>query len=96
MNKVSYGIMNNMKKEPIPPSEKAQSLQIGGTYVHYKNSEMKYIVLGVARHSETLEEMVVYKKLYDDYSEWVRPLEMFCGEVEVNGIMISRFTYTKD
>ena len=84
-----------MNKESLPLSEKARSLKLG-TYVHYKSPEMKYIVLGIARHSETLEEMVVYKKLYDDYSEWVRPLEMFCSEVEVHGTMVPRFTYIGD
>lgn len=81
-----------MNTESLPLSEKAQSLKLG-TYIHYKSPEMKYEVLGIARHSETLEEMVVYKKLYGDHSEWVRPLEMFCGEVEVHGKIVPRFTY---
>ena len=84
-----------MKKELLPLSEKARLVKLG-MYVHYKSSEMKYEVLGIARHSETLEEMVVYKKLYGDHSEWVRPLEIFCGEVKVNGKIISRFTYVGD
>jgi hypothetical protein len=55
-----------------------------GRYRHYKGKE--YQVLGVAKHSETGEELVVYKKLYDDYSMWVRPYGMFIEEVEVNGL----------
>ena len=62
-----------------------------GKYKHFKGKE--YQVLGVAKHSETLEEMVVYKKLYDDYSMWVRPLNMFTEEVEVNGKKVPRFEY---
>jgi hypothetical protein len=62
-----------------------------GTYRHYKGK--KYLVLGVAKHSETLEEMVVYVSLYDNdtSSIWVRPLKMFLENVEVNGEMIPRF-----
>ena len=46
-----------------------------GKYRHYKGKD--YEVLGVARHSETEEQMVVYRCLYGDYSLWVRPLTMF-------------------
>ncbi|MCX6791152.1 MAG: DUF1653 domain-containing protein, partial [Candidatus Gribaldobacteria bacterium] len=60
--------------EPIPLwSENAQNLK-RGVYQHYKGNF--YEVLGVARHSETLEEMVVYKALYGDNDVWVRPLAM--------------------
>ncbi len=53
-----------------------------GRYRHYKGKE--YEVIGVARHSETLEELVVYKALYDNElgSLWVRPVAMFLGEVD--------------
>ena len=56
-----------------------------GKYRHFKGKEKEYQVLGVARHSETGEEMVVYKKLYDDYSLQVRPYAMFIEDVEING-----------
>ena len=57
-------------------------LKIGGVYLHYK--QKKYRVLGVARHSETLEELVVYECLYENPSGqlWVRPLKMFLGKTE--------------
>ena len=60
-----------------------------GKYKHYKGPE--YEVIGEARHSETLEELVVYR---DGKGElWVRPLKMFSEEVEVNGKKIPRFKY---
>lgn len=60
-----------------------------GRYRHYKGKE--YEVLGVARHSETEEEMVVYRCLYGDFSLWVRPLAMFCELVRVDGVSVPRF-----
>ena len=54
-----------------------------GKYRHYKGKD--YQVLGVAKHSETGEKLVVYQKLYDNYSLWVRPYSMFIEEVEING-----------
>lgn len=62
-----------------------------GNYRHYKGGE--YEVIGVAKHSETLEELVVYRALYDEHQIWVRPLEMFLGEVEVDGKRIPRFSF---
>jgi hypothetical protein len=62
-----------------------------GLYKHYKG--MLYHVIGTCRHSETLEEMVVYRALYDDYSLWVRPKEMFLESVEVNDKLLPRFQY---
>ena len=60
-----------------------------GKYRHYKGGE--YEVFFVARHSETGEEMVVYRTLYDDFSYWVRPLEMFQENVEIDGVTQPRF-----
>lgn len=62
--------------------------------MHYKNKP--YEVIGVAKHSETLEELVVYRALYDSEefgpnSLWVRPKEMFLEDVEVDGKMVPRF-----
>lgn len=48
-------------------------------------------MVGVGRHSETEEEMVVYRKLYGDHSLWVRPLTMFLELVEVDGRLVPRF-----
>ncbi len=64
-----------------------------GKYRHFKDMEKEYQVLGVAKHSETGEELVVYKKLYDDYSMFVRPLAMFVEIVEFNGQKVPRFEY---
>jgi len=62
-----------------------------GRYRHYKGKE--YTVIGVARHSETQEEMVVYRQEYGDHSLWVRPEAMFLEMVEVNGQSLPRFHY---
>ena len=60
-----------------------------GRYRHFKGAE--YEVLGIARHSETLEEYVVYKALYGEMGLWVRPRAMFLEEVERDGIRQPRF-----
>ncbi|MFH0752751.1 MAG: DUF1653 domain-containing protein [archaeon] len=65
-----------------------------GVYRHYKGKE--YEVLGVAKHSETLEGLVVYRKLYDDFSLWVRPLVMFNESVEVDGEKKLRFEFVRE
>jgi hypothetical protein len=62
-----------------------------GKYYHYKGQD--YEVLGLAKHSETLEELVVYRALYDDHALWVRPLDNFTSKVEVNGQLVPRFTH---
>jgi hypothetical protein len=62
-----------------------------GRYRHYKGRE--YEVLGCARHSETEEELVVYRALYGDYGLWVRPKAMFLDEVSVDGIRLPRFQF---
>ncbi len=65
-----------------------------GRYRHYKGNF--YEVLGVARHSETEEELVVYRCLYGDRSLWVRPLAMFTEEVDVAGRKVPRFARCGD
>ncbi|MEW4490934.1 DUF1653 domain-containing protein [Thalassoglobus sp. JC818] len=62
-----------------------------GRYRHYKGKE--YLVVGVARHSETEEELVVYRTDYGDRSLWVRPLGMFVETVEVDGKHVPRFEF---
>ncbi|HIR57554.1 MAG TPA: DUF1653 domain-containing protein [Candidatus Gallacutalibacter pullicola] len=65
-----------------------------GKYRHFKGGE--YEVLFTARHSETLEEMVVYRALYGDGGVWVRPLSMWTQQVERDGITQPRFTWLGD
>ena len=62
-----------------------------GTYKHYKGN--LYEVLTTAQHSETEEWMVVYKALYGEEGNWVRPYEMFVEKVEVDGVMVQRFEF---
>ena len=62
-----------------------------GRYRHYKGGE--YEVVGVVRHSETLEPLVLYRPLYNATGLWVRPYEMFCGQVEHEGRLQRRFAF---
>lgn len=62
-----------------------------GHYRHFKGKE--YEVLGVARHSETEEDLVVYRALYGDFGLWVRPARMWNETVERDGKTFRRFTY---
>ncbi|MCQ4347907.1 DUF1653 domain-containing protein [Pseudomonas stutzeri] len=64
-----------------------------GLYRHYKGNQ--YRVLGVVRHSETEEELVIYQALYGDFGLWVRPLAMFLESVEVNGETLPRFALVR-
>jgi hypothetical protein len=66
---------------------------IKGIYKHYKGN--LYEVLGVAQHSETLENLVVYKTLYGDFSIWVRPLDMFQESVDRDGEQVARFEFVE-
>ena len=70
-----------------------------GKYKHYKGKFYK--VLGVAHHSETLEELVVYQALYDseefgNNSLWVRPLEMFKENITLDGKEVPRFEFVSN
>lgn len=62
-----------------------------GRYRHFKGGE--YEVVGIARHSETREEMVVYRALYGEYGLWVRPASMWEETVTRDGKTFQRFTY---
>ena len=65
-----------------------------GRYRHFKGNE--YLVLHIARHSETLESMVVYQALYGERGIWVRPASMWNEIVECDGVSVKRFTYIGD
>ncbi|UTW44763.1 DUF1653 domain-containing protein [bacterium SCSIO 12696] len=62
-----------------------------GLYRHYKGNN--YEVVGVARHSETEELLVVYRPCYGDRSLWVRPLTMFVETVTIDGNAVPRFQH---
>ncbi|MAD66619.1 DUF1653 domain-containing protein [Porticoccaceae bacterium] len=64
-----------------------------GIYKHFKGN--LYQVIEVATHSETREQLVVYRTLYGDYSMWVRPLTMFQETVEVDGQQVPRFSFVE-
>ncbi|HEX8705503.1 MAG TPA: DUF1653 domain-containing protein [Myxococcaceae bacterium] len=63
--------------------------EVAGRYRHYKGN--LYQVIGLARHSETEEELVVYRALYGEHGLWVRPRAMFFEKVMVNGQAVPRF-----
>lgn len=65
-----------------------------GIYRHHKGN--LYQVLHTARHSETEEMLVVYRALYGGYGVWVRPLTMFCENVEIDGKTLPRFELIKE
>lgn len=69
-----------MTEQELPP----------GRYRHYKGGE--YEVIGIARHSESDEELVVYRCLYDNASLWVRPLSMFVEKIRIEGKEVARFS----
>ena len=72
--------MNDLPPLPVTPL---------GRYRHYKGGE--YEVVAVARHSESLEPLVVYRPLYAGAAWWVRPHAMFFEQIEIDGAMIPRF-----
>lgn len=71
-------------------------LIIGGVYQHYKGKN--YIVRDLARHSETMEWLVVYECLYENEAAkiWVRPLDMFTENITLEGKSVLRFKYIGD
>ncbi len=62
-----------------------------GKYRHFKGKE--YAVIGIGKHSETFEEMVVYRARYGEGQLWIRPLSMFTNEVEIQGKKVPQFEY---
>ena len=64
-----------------------------GKYRHFKGNE--YMVLGIANHSETMEQMVVYQALYGKKELWVRPISMWNEVVEKDGYRGPRFTFVE-
>lgn len=62
-----------------------------GVYKHFKGHI--YIVKGIAKHSETLEEYVIYSRQNNPDDVWIRPLSMFLEEVELNGTLVKRFLF---
>lgn len=64
-----------------------------GKYRHYKGKE--YEVIGTAKHSETQEEMVVYRALYGEQQLWIRPLSMFNEKLVLNGVEKPRFEFQR-
>lgn len=82
--------ITNNKQEPVIEQIEEEVLKIG-RYEHYKGKH--YSVLYTAAHSETLEVYVVYRQLYGKGNVWIRPLTMFCENIEVNGILTPRFRY---
>lgn len=78
------------KNIPLKPlSVKAKSIVQGSTYEHYKGKHYK--LLSVGRHTETLEESVIYQALYGENDIWIRPLTMFLENVVVDGKIRPRF-----
>ena len=65
-----------------------------GKYRHFKGNE--YEVLAIAKHSETLEDMVVYRSLKDASDVWVRPAFMWCETVEKDGKTVPRFAFIEE
>jgi len=79
-----------MNLEALPSfSALAQSIIVDSLYEHYKG--LHYKIIGIARHSETLEELVVYQALYGEGGIWVRPLNMFLENITINGQSQPRF-----
>ena len=77
------------RKPPSDFSAPAKSIIIGNLYEHYKG--LSYKVIAIARHSETLEEVVVYQACYGAKDVWVRPVTIFTETITINGKTQPRF-----
>jgi len=85
-----YNPPNLPRREDLKPfSSEAKAFVGGEIYEHYKGQ--RYKVISVGRHSETLEETIIYQALYGDHDVWVRPLKMFSQTVLINGQSQPRF-----
>jgi hypothetical protein len=86
---------SNNQKSAMLANQSTVLPDLGAIYRHYKGKE--YQIIAIARHTETLEYLVVYQALYDDSTfgpkaVWVRPLGMFMDMVDVEGTPVARFT----
>lgn len=87
--RIAYGSTHPTKLDTDMPTLPALPELATGLYRHYKGND--YEVVAVARHSETLEPVVVYRALYGEGGLWVRPYSMFCEDVVVDGRVERRF-----
>ena len=76
--------------ELLPFSAEAREIKLG-VYQHFKGN--RYRVTGIARHSETLEELVIYQALDGEGDIWVRPVASFIGQAETEKGLVARFIY---
>lgn len=89
MRSIEYGRASEIDSEEV---KKTMDNKVKlGRYRHYKGGE--YELIGVARHSETLEDMVVYKALYGRSDLWVRPLKMFVEQIDREDYSGPRFVW---
>lgn len=84
-------LTNNENKEKATPENAKPVLPKIGRYRHFKGND--YVLLYIAKHSETLEDMAVYRQLYGDGGVWVRPCAMFSETVNIDGEEVPRFRY---
>jgi hypothetical protein len=80
-----------MSESVHPFSQEATLVRVGGIYEHYKGK--RYKIFGIARHSETLEELVIYQALYGEGDLWARPLRLFLETVYIDQIERPRFKH---
>ena len=88
---MTYGEQKNIVLKKIRKKRRKMNEIKIGKYRHFKGNE--YEVLYIAKHSETLEDMVVYRALYGEHGVWVRPASMWNETVERDGKTYQRFTY---